>query len=319
MYKKHILIIAIALCIAVGVTFAICIASNGSLPSREVGLFSSDDERCCLLVTGKDRVSGLTDVIMLVSLDSASSQLSVMQIPRDTYAEYGNEKHRKLNGALASLGGEAELKKYFEDTLGLKIDGYLSLDLDGFAKIVDTVGGVEMDVEEPLYYNDPEQNLHIAIESGRQILDGRTAEMFVRYRSGYVDGDIGRLDAQKKFLSAFFCSLKQKVNIKNAYSLACAVVGAVKTDVKMSRAVSLALKALTLDESSLRFFTLPGEAVTSKKTGASFYVMSADPTRELLCEYFGREDESEIDEKRLFAHPEYEDFIKIYEAKTKNE
>ena len=319
MYKKYTLIIVVALFIAVGVTFAVCVANEGSLHSREVGLFSSDDERCCLLVTGKDRVSGLTDVIMLVSLDSASSRISVMQIPRDTYAEYGNEKHRKLNGALASLGGETELKKYLEDALGLKIDGYLSLDLDGFAKIVDAVGGVEMDIEEPLYYDDPEQKLHIALESGRQILDGRTAEMFVRYRAGYADGDIGRLDAQKKFLTAFFHSLKEKVNIKNAYSLACNVIDAVRTDVKMSRAVSLALKALTVDEDSIHLFTLPGKAVISEKTGASFYVMSAEPTRDLLCEYFGREEESEIDEKRLFAHPEYEDFIKIYESKTKNE
>ena len=316
MYKKYIATVTVALCIAISVSVssAFLVRRNVSSGESEVALSITPDERYCLLVTGKDRVSGLTDVIMLVSLDTENSQISVMQIPRDTYAEYGDQKHRKLNGALVSLGGEDALRGYLEKTLGLKIDGYLSLDLDGFANIVDAVGGVEMEIEEPLYYDDPEQKLHIALEEGRQVLDGRTAEMFVRYRAGYADGDIGRLDAQKKFLAALFDTLKNNVNIKIVDELACAVIGSVKTDVGVAKAVSLALRALALDADSLCFFTMPGEAVTSKKTGASFYVMSAEPTQKMLCEYFGR-DESKIDPGRLFAHPEYEDFIKIYDSK----
>ena len=101
--------------------------------------------------------------------------------------------------------------------------------------------------------------------------------------------------------------------MKNIDELAQAVIGSVKTDVGIWRAVSLALKALELDSDSLCFFTMPGEAIVSRKTGASFYVMAAEPTKKMLCEYFGR-DERKIDPKRLFAHPEYEDFIKIYET-----
>jgi hypothetical protein len=103
------------------------------------------------------------------------------------------------------------------------------------------------------------------------------------------------------------------VDIKNIDDLARAVVGSVKTDVPLTRAITLALKALALDTDSLGFYTMPVKAITSKKTGASFYVMSAEPTENMLCEYFGR-DERKIDPERLFAHPEYEDFIKIYES-----
>lgn len=315
MYKKVKIIVAVALCIAIGVSavFAFSIRKTIKNESVEVGIGTQNDERYCLLIIGKDRVSGLADVIMLASLDTSESRISVMQLPRDTYAEYGNKNHRKLNAALASLGGEEKLKEYLASVLGIEIDGYISLDLDGFANIVDAVGGVEIEIEKPLRYDDPEQDLHIALDSGRQLLDGKTAEMFVRYRSGYSDGDIGRLDAQKKFLAALFHTLKNNVDIKNIDDLARAVVGSVKTDVPLTRAITLALKALALDTDALGFYTMPGEAITSKKTGASFYVMSAEPTENMLCEYFGR-DERKIDPERLFAHPEYEDFIKIYES-----
>ncbi len=315
MYKKIKTIIAVALCITIGMSavFAFSIRKTNKDESIQVGIEARNDEKYCVLITGKDRVSGLTDVIMLASFDSAQSRISVMQIPRDTYAEYGSSKHRKLNGALVYLGGEEKLKEYLESALGVKIDGYISLDLDGFAKIVDAVGGVEIEIEEPLRYEDPMQDLHISLNSGKQTLDGKTAEMFVRYRAGYSDGDLGRLDAQKKFLAALFKALKNNVNIKNVDELARAVIGSVKTDVPLTRAITLALKALALDTDALGFYTMPGEAIISKKTGASFYVMSAEPTRKMLCEYFGR-DERKIDPEMLFAHPEYEDFIKIYES-----
>ena len=318
MSKKFIFALSATLVVVVAivVVFAFALGRTQATQRASGSVITADkgaEDPYCLLVAGKDRASGLTDVLMLVSFDPQKSRISVMQIPRDTYAEYGRSGHRKLNGALGALGSPEALKNYFESSLGVDIDGYLTLDLDGFRKIVDAVGGVQIELDAPIYYKDPLQKLNISLEKGKQTLNGRQAEMFVRYRSGYANGDIGRLDAQKKFLAAFFRTLKNNINAKNAYKLAESLIDAVDTDVNLALAVMLGLEALGTESDSLLFFTMPGEAIVSARTGASFYVMSATATDRLLREYFGKNGEG-IDSERLFAHPDYEDFIRIYES-----
>lgn len=323
MSKKYLFICLITLIVALAAVTVITV-SVGSSDELPVSANTSSntekraDDPYCLLVAGEDRVSGLTDVIMLVSFDPSGKSISVMQIPRDTYAEYGSKSYNKLNGALGALGGGSELAAFLEGSLGVSIDGYLTLDLDAFRTIVDAVGGVELDLDAPLRYSDPSQKLYIDLPAGRQRLDGKQAEMYVRYRSGYVRGDIDRLDAQKKFLAAFFDTIKNEVNAENAYTVASSVIRAVDTDVGITLAVALGLEAIRVDSSRLYFFTLPGEAVVSPKSGASYYVMSARSTQRILTEYFGKH-ENEIDPNKSFAHPSYEGFIRIYESDGQSE
>ena len=323
MSKKYLFICSIALIVAlVAVTvITVSVGRSDELPANAHTATAAEkkaDDPYCLLVAGRDRASGLTDVIMLVSFDPANESISVMQIPRDTYAEYGDKSYNKLNGALGALGGEAELEAFLENSLGVSIDGYLTLDLDAFRTIVDAVGGVELDLDVPLRYSDPSQKLYINLPAGRQRLDGKQAEMYVRYRSGYARGDIDRLDAQKKFLAAFFDAIKNEINADNAYTVASSVIRAVDTDVGITLGVALGLEAIRVDRSRLYFFTLPGEAVVSPKSGASYYVMSARPTQKILTEYFGKQ-EGGIDPDKSFAHPSYESFIKIYEKDGQSE
>ena len=81
-----------------------------------------------VLLLGRDSVAGLCDVITIASLDMANGKVNIMQIPRDTYFDYGNGNHNKINGAPCVLGVSTfadELAK----ALGIKIDCYLCLDL----------------------------------------------------------------------------------------------------------------------------------------------------------------------------------------------
>lgn len=272
-----------------------------------------DDGVVSLLVIGKDKVSALADVIMLVSLDKENGRACVLQIPRDTYAEYGNENYYKINGALRTLGA-AGTCDFFEKSFGIKLDGYISLDLEGFRNAVDAVGGVEMTVERDLMYNDPSQGLYINLKKGRQTLNGRQAEMLVRYRSGYARGDLDRLDVQKSFLMAAFLSLKEKINIFNAYSVANEIIPHIETDMDASALVAVAISGLSVDEDKICFATLPGEDTVSEISGASFYVMAADPARELVREYFAC-DATDFDRDRLFLNSSLEKFKNIYESK----
>lgn len=318
-YKKYLLI-------ATALTFAVILATvvatlifgnrEGERQQSDSATesFKGADKPYCILVTGEDKVSGLCDVIMLVSVDTRNERICVMQIPRDTYAEYTEESYKKLNGAANALGGVEGLRAFLSQSLGVAIDGYLALDLASFRRIIDTIGGVEIELDRAIRYTDAEQGLFIDLPSGRQVLDGKKAEMLVRYRKGYADGDIGRLGAQKRFLASLFASLQQKVNSDNAYSLADALMDGLDTDIGIATAVALGLEALTTKSERLIFVTAPGEQIVAEKSGASYYVLSAASTDSLLCEYFGKSERQSFDESLAFRHPSYEGFISIYES-----
>lgn len=313
MSKKYIytvlLLVALLALFAVALTVAVGKSGTPEEAPDESAIKLADDPYC-LLVTGRDRVSALTDVIMLACFDPAAERICVLQIPRDTYALYGDGRYRKINGAQKELG-EDGLRVLLENALGIEIDGYLSLDLDAFGKSVDALGGVEIELGAPLRYSDPSQDLHIDLDGGRQTLDGKQAEMLVRYRSGYLRGDLDRLDVQKKFLAALFDTLRSKVSVANAYELASALLGEVITDVNLALCTALGLEALKLDKSRLLFCTLPGEDIVSRKSGASFYVMAKSPTQRLLAEYFCAE--GELDEEKIFLNSSDRDFLEIYQ------
>lgn len=313
MSKKYIytvlLLVALLALFAVALTVAVGKSGTPEEAPDESAIKLADDPYC-LLVTGRDRVSALTDVIMLACFDPAAERICVLQIPRDTYALYGDGRYRKINGAQKELG-EDGLRVLLENALGIEIDGYLSLDLDAFGKSVDALGGVEIELDAPLRYSDPSQDLHIDLDSGMQTLDGKQAEMLVRYRSGYLRGDLDRLDVQKKFLAALFDTLRSKVSVANAYELASALLGEVSTDVNLALCTALGLEVLKLDKSRLLFCTLPGEDIVSRKSGASFYVMAKSPTQRLLAEYFCAE--GELDEEKIFLNSSDRDFLEIYQ------
>ena len=311
MPKKYIIIISAALAaIIIGVCFAVALGGQES-PNADLQAGKSAQEPFCLLVLGKDKVSRLTDVMMLVAFDTSRDRICVMQIPRDTYAYYGSSAHKKLNTATKILGGEEELCEFLSGALGIGIDGYLSLELEGFRKAIDAIGGVEIDIPVALDYEDPEQNLYIHLPAGKQILDGKKAEMLVRFRDGYARGDLDRLDMQKRFLAALFAKLKTEITAANAYKLATSVFPHVRTNVSLPMAVALGLEAIKVDNSELAFLTLPGEDVVSDKSGASYYVMSLAPTEAVLREYFSMND-IRVDEKSLFKHPTNQKFSDIY-------
>jgi len=201
--KKLIAVVALAMALVLAVSAVV------SFPSDKITDVIKEQEtetRRSYLILGKDKVSGLCDVIMIGSVDPVGDSAILLQIPRDTYAVYSEKGYRKLNGALNTLGAEG-FCEFISKNFGVAIDGYLLFDLEVFKRAVDAIGGVDVDLPFDMDYDDPYQGLSIHLDAGRQHLDGAEAEKFVRYRSGYVRGDLGRLDAQKIFMSALFKKL----------------------------------------------------------------------------------------------------------------
>lgn len=154
--------------------------------------------------------SQFPDTILLLGYDTDREGINVSFIPRDLLVEEEMNGASRLSGYAAKNPPEAVVKKLSE-ILGVEIHNYVRFDTGVFRDLVDAAGGVEFDVPTRMVYDDPLQNLHIDLKAGKQILDGEKAEMLVRFRKGYLEGDITRIRVQKTFLEA---ALAQKGELK---------------------------------------------------------------------------------------------------------
>src|SRR5665647_3438315 len=135
-----------------------------------------DSERVNILVLGVN--SGLTDTIMLASYDMKTKRVDVIATAR----------------AVSDV------------LLGIPINYYAVIEYDGVSKVVESMGGVPMNIPFDMVYSDPYDTppLKINIKKGDQVLDGKTAVEYLRYRKNYTEGDIGRVGAQQLFVKAAF-------------------------------------------------------------------------------------------------------------------
>ncbi len=247
---------------------------------REAETVSRDTEN--LLILGHDKASGLTDVVMLASFDKAADKLMLFQIPRDTYFASGSGDYKKINGACRRLGGAAELCDSLSEALGLPIGGYVEFDTEFVSAAVDFVGGVTLNVPCDMDYEDPAQKLSIHLKKGKQTLDGESAVGFIRYRSGYLRADLGRIDAQKLFLAAFSRAFSQKVKRSDIPRAMVLAMKHIKTDLGVGDMVALAMSSVRLSGEDITVTTLPGEEVQSEYSGAWYYILSRSGCEEAL-------------------------------------
>jgi polyisoprenyl-teichoic acid--peptidoglycan teichoic acid transferase len=137
------------------------------------------------------------DALMVVHVDEAVAQVSLVSIPRDTVSAPladGSTHEGKIN-ALYRAEGVDRLVEAIEGLTGLVIDGYFALDMDDFTSLVDVVGTIEVAPDEPIV--DPIVRLDLG--AGTQEIDAETANGYVRTR---VDQDYGRMARQQEVLVA---------------------------------------------------------------------------------------------------------------------
>ncbi len=264
-----------------------------------------------ILLLGNDRAAGLTDAIMILTVEHITGRVTLLQIPRDTYAEYTARDYKKLNGAAGVLG-ERELKDFLSRALGVTVHYYLAADLDLFRKAVDAVGGVDINIPTDMSYADPEQGLVIEFRAGNTHLSGEDAEKFVRYRSGYANADLGRLDAQKLFMRALLSKCRTLSPI-GLCRLLFPVILHTKTDLDPITVIRLLPLFSSLDAESLPMVTLPGEPVQGR-SGAWYYAVNRDRCRALLPELTGADPDA-FDPEGVLDREDHPDFHRIYTAK----
>ena len=209
-----------------------------------------------ILVSGSDDGNGNSDTNILVAIDTVNGYIYGTSIARDTKAVW-NGKNHKINAAFGS-GGMEKMAEVVSDQLGIPVDYTVSVDLKGFAALVDAIGGVDFDVPVNMDYEDPYQDLYIHISKGMHHLSGSEALKVVRFRKGYTTQDIGRMETQQKFLKAV---AKQTLTVSNLGKIDEFVKifqKYVKTDLTLGDLAWLGKEAISIGADNVEFSTLPG-------------------------------------------------------------
>lgn len=166
--------------------------------------FNNDkaDSRINILLLGRDAqnpiYSGNTDSITILSIDKNTKKVSLLSIPRDAKVNIPGHGMDKINAAYG-LGGIDLTVKTVEDFLNVPIDYYVVINFEEFKGIVDTLGGVYIDVEPHIAAARPELNG----KSGYTKLNGEQTLLYARFRQDNA-GDIGRVKRHQKILEAIY-------------------------------------------------------------------------------------------------------------------
>ena len=145
---------------------------------------------------------GNTDAMILVSIDRKKKTIKLVSFMRDSYTYMAQfDRYAKLNAACAN-GGPAYLVDTIENNYKIEIDGYIMVDLDSFVQIIDTLGGIRLDVDAGLA-NHLSNNKDGVFPSGKNILlNGQQALKFSRVRKYYATGERARVSNQRKVINA---------------------------------------------------------------------------------------------------------------------
>lgn len=238
-----------------------------------------------LLLVGNDDGNGNTDTLLLCRLDTGAHSLRVLSIPRDTLVNADWEV-RKINAVywgdrLYGGDGIGALRRHVAMLTGFAPNNFAVLDLSDLVTAVDLLGGVRFDVPMAMHYDDASQNLHIRLEPGEQTLTGEQAMWLCRYRSGYVSGDLGRIEMQQKFLRAALEQFAELGKVPNLMQAAEYLAGAVDTDLTAANMAWYARQML-LCRDNVQFMTLPTEDATVH--GYSYAVVSLNSWLAMLNE-----------------------------------
>lgn len=250
-------------------------------------------EKYTFLVVGTDKVSGGTDTMMVATFDAVNYTLNVVSIPRDTMVNVEYSSNKKIN-ALYNRGGVEELKAGVASILGFEVDFYVAVDLNAFVKLVDAIGGVEFYVPKNMNYDDDVQNLHIHVNKGLQLLDGETALEVMRFRKGYSNADIGRINTQQDFLMTAAEQLLSNVDEIPISTLATIISEDVDTDLSYGNIIWFAKEAIKMDLENIKFNIMPGnygDSVWLGKGYASYVTIYVDEWLEMVNEFINPFDE----------------------------
>lgn len=219
------------------------------------------DHTTNILVLGSDRrpdtPNWRTDVMMIVALDEAGGRAGVISIPRDIYIDViPGHQANKINVIdylgekdTPGGGGPALMASIIEEKMGIHIDHWVRFDFAGFVKLVDALGGVEVDIDCAYYDYFQIEDVVLNVKPGVQRLSGDEALVYVRSRTH--GGDLDRARRQQRFIWAIRNQVLNESILTKLPALYNAVSDSVQTDMGVVSALKVVRFAIGLDREEI--------------------------------------------------------------------
>ena len=225
--------------------------------------------------TGSEAAQGSgsrADTILLAHIPADGKGVYLVSIMRDTWVNIPGYGAAKINAAL-NYGGISLQVATVENLLGIKIDHVAEIEFEGFKALVNSVGGV--DVQVPFNFD-----INIwSFKQGVQHMDGGAALAFVRALYPFADGDYQRVRNQRAFLRGLYNTMKAKGALSNVASFQSAVesiAGYMRVDSGLNAAqiAQIAAPVLTSGDTTMRMTTLPNAGPGWSYDGQSIVIVN---------------------------------------------
>lgn len=246
-----------------------------------------------IAVLGLDSSGARADTIFVGSINEEEGSLKITSIPRDTKIVLDDTEREQIKAQgmtcpevckLSELGAysgklliEEIVLKEIEKLAGLKIDHYIFINIETAEKMIDAMGGLEVNVPQTMSYDDNEQDLHIHLEAGMQYLTGDQvmgAVMFrhsTDYAAAYPDGDIGRVKMTQSILKSIWQKIKDFSSAEEFIKVAQGVSASIETNLPLSNLLTYYNLLGTIKAEGVQFDIVPGETVS--ENGRFYYIV----------------------------------------------
>ncbi len=242
------------------------LAGNIIRPAASLEVAFSGRRQIWVLLAGLDHVPEKageepphrSDSVMVAATDFDTKQIRILSIPRDSWVEQYQDGVAQGRDKLAhtyTYGGVARTQETVEQLLGLDTDFYVTIKFEGLARVIDAMGGLDVDVEKNMNYDDRRGNLHIHFKKGLQHLSGEQVVQYARFRHDAMS-DIARMGRQQKVMQLLLAELMRPENMARLPQIAKLLMECVNTNLTSDQLLALAQHAKEFKPEDIKTLTL---------------------------------------------------------------
>lgn len=242
--------------------------------------WESTDRINILLLGGdsrkKDEIHS-ADSLMIVSIDPATKKMKLLSILRDTYVNIPGYGEDRISRAI-TMGGSSLAMKSAEELTGIPIQYYLYMDMQSFIRLIDSIGGIDLEVEKNMNYVDSNEDsmYEIHLKKGYQHLDGIQALQYVRFRHDAMS-DFARTERQRKFLKAVVIELLTRTKVTELPKLILFFEPYIETNISDDDMIKLGKLGFEIDRESIDSIQLPPMELIQEKSVNGNAVLYVEP------------------------------------------
>ena len=212
-----------------------------------------------LLILGYQSDEMTTDTVIAAHLDVNRRTATLVSIPRDTWTSVPKAGFTKINAAYAYGGAHATARVVSKLLGGVPIDAIVALQPEGASAIVNAMGGLDVDVNENMDYDDQNGGLHIHLRQGKQHLNGDQVAGYVRFRHDAAS-DFGRVKRQQQVLKGMIDQLSRPKDWAKLPAILKLARKSIDTTLSDRQLLSLLTIYRNVPDENVRSFTLPAKA-----------------------------------------------------------